>query len=547
MKILWLDLNSSYAHSSLALPALHAQISDNQDLEWDIVSATINENPGATAGEIFRKQPDIIAATCWLFNHEVLLHILSRAKALLPQCCIILGGPEFLGDNKQFLKLFPFVDCVLRGEGEHSFTKWLACKNQPEKWNNIEGLCWIDQTSGKYYDNGIARVIDFQNLNAPENSKYFNWEKPFVQLETTRGCFNTCAFCVSGGEKPVRNLSIEAIKERIKNIYQHGIRNIRVLDRTFNFNIRHAKALLNLFKEYPEIRFHLEIHPALLTQELKDELAKMPKGLLHLEAGIQSLREKVLTTAQRKGQLKDAIKGLEFLCSLDNMETHADLIAGLPYYQLEEIFEDIRTLAQLGAGEIQLESLKLLPGTEMRKRATELGICYSPMPPYEVLQTNEISPDELNTARLLSRMVDAFYNTEAWQAFTRNLIIKEKDFLHLLLKYLTEKGVADQPMGLEKRGLLLYNFCKEYYPQYETQATIAWIEAGMSLKKQPALKIKTKHVCPPKEWKIIYGTYNENMRLCHLPNETGVHSYWFGFEEESQNRQPIFKAISPSL
>lgn len=547
MKILWLDLNSSYAHSSLALPALHAQISDNQDLEWNIVSATINENPSATAGEIFRKQPDIIAATCWLFNHEVLLHILSRAKVLLPQCCIILGGPEFLGDNEQFLKLFPFVNCVFRGEGEHSFTKWLACKNQPEKWNNIEGLCWIDQTSGKYYDNGIARVIDFQNLNAPENSKYFNWEKPFVQLETTRGCFNTCAFCVSGGEKPVRNLSIEAIKERIKNIYQHGIRNIRVLDRTFNFNIRHAKALLNLFKEYPEIRFHLEIHPALLTQELKDELAKMPKGLLHLEAGIQSLREKVLTTAQRKGQLKDAIKGLEFLCSLDNMETHADLIAGLPYYQLEEIFEDIRTLAQLGAGEIQLESLKLLPGTEMRKRATELGICYSPMPPYEVLQTNEISPDELNTARLLSRMVDAFYNTEAWQAFTRNLIIKEKDFLHLLLKYLTEKGVADQPMGLEKRGLLLYNFCKEYYPQYETQATIAWIEAGMSLKKQPALKIKTKHVCPPKEWKIIYGTYNENMRLCHLPNETGVHSYWFGFEEESQNRQPIFKAISPSL
>ena len=291
----------------------------------------------------------------------------------------------------------------------------------------------------------------------------------------------------------------------------------------------------------------MEIHPALLTQELKDELAKMPKGLLHLEAGIQSLREKVLTTAQRKGQLKDAIKGLEFLCSLDNMETHADLIAGLPYYQLEEIFEDIRTLAQLGAGEIQLESLKLLPGTEMRKRATELGIRYSPMPPYEVLQTNEISPDELNTARLLSRMVDAFYNTEAWQAFTRKLIIKEQDFLHLLLKYLKEKGVADQPMGLEKRGLLLYNFCKEYYPQYETQATIAWIEAGMSLKKQPASKIRTKHVCPPKEWKIIYGTYNENMRLCYLPNETGVHSYWFGFEEESQNRQPIFKAISPSL
>ncbi len=31
MKILWIDLNSSYAHSSLALPALHAQVKDNPE------------------------------------------------------------------------------------------------------------------------------------------------------------------------------------------------------------------------------------------------------------------------------------------------------------------------------------------------------------------------------------------------------------------------------------------------------------------------------------------------------------------------------------
>ena len=104
MKIVWLDLNSSYAHSSLALPALQAQIADNKSIEWDIVSATINENPGMIAGEIYRRKPDIIAATCWLFNHEILLHVLSRAKALLPDCCIALGGPEFLGENQTFLE-----------------------------------------------------------------------------------------------------------------------------------------------------------------------------------------------------------------------------------------------------------------------------------------------------------------------------------------------------------------------------------------------------------------------------------------------------------
>ena len=139
--------------------------------------------------------------------------------------------------------------------------------------------------------------MNFSELVPPEESRFFNWSKPFVQLETTRGCFNTCAFCVSGGEKPVRTLSLEATRKRLDVIHQHGIKNVRVLDRTFNYNNKRAKELLNLFREYPDICFHLEIHPALLSDELKRELATLPKGLLHLEAGIQSLGKTCLNKA----------------------------------------------------------------------------------------------------------------------------------------------------------------------------------------------------------------------------------------------------------
>ena len=405
MKLLWLDLNSSYAHSSLALPALHAQIADDTTIEWCIVSATINENTGMVVSRIHKHRPDIIAATNWLFNHEQLLHIISRAKALLPHCCIVLGGPEFLGNNEAFLYKNKFVSGVFRGEGEEVFPQWLKVWNHSkETWKSITGLCYLDE-NGRYQDNGIARVMNFSQLVSPEKSCFFNWSKPFVQLETTRGCFNTCAFCVSGGEKPVRTIPLEAIRERLNDIHQHGIKNVRVLDRTFNYNNKRAKELLDLFRQYPDICFHLEIHPALLSEELKQELSVLPKGLLHLEAGIQSLKESVLQQSRRIGKLSDALEGLKYLCSLKNMETHADLIAGLPLYHLSEIFEDVRTLAEYGAGEIQLESLKLLPGTEMRRRAEELGIQYSPLPPYEVLQTREISVDELQTAHYLSRLL----------------------------------------------------------------------------------------------------------------------------------------------
>lgn len=548
MKILWIDLNSSYAHSSLALPALHAQIANNSSVEWEIVSATINENIGTIVDEIYRHQPDILAATTWLFNHEQLLHITSRLKALLPNTCLILGGPEFLGDNEDFLRKNPFVNCVFRGEGEEAFPQWLFCWNQPEKWEEIPGLCYLDFEK-QYKDNGIARVLNFANLVPPEESHFFNWDKPFIQLETTRGCFNTCAFCVSGGEKPVRTLSIDNIRSRLKIIHQHGIKNVRVLDRTFNYNSSRAKELLQLFLEFsPDIRFHLEIHPALLSDELKDELQQLPEGLLHLEAGIQSLREPVLQKSRRMGKLSDALEGLNFLCSLSNMETHADLIAGLPLYHLHEIFEDVYTLAEYNAGEIQLESLKLLPGTEMRRRAEELGIKYSPLPPYEVLQTREISVSELQIARQLSRLLDGFYNTPAWQHLTRELVLNDKTFLYKFLDYLIDINLIDQPMSLEKRGFILYEYCKLNYPEYQTAATIAWIEAGMSLKKLPAEKVRTKRQIPPESWEIIYGEYKDNLRLCFLPTneETGT-GYWFGFESEIQKAAPVFKAETINL
>ena len=542
MRILWLDLNCSYAHSSLALPALHAQVMHRTDVEWTVVRTTTGEAVGTAVDAVYAHRPDVVAATAWLFTHEHLLHILARVKALLPQTKVILGGPEFLGDNKEYLLSHSEVDCVLRGEGEESFARWLEVWGNSAAWSDISGLCYMHE--GVYHDHGLARMMDFASLRAPEESTLFTWSKPFVQLETTRGCFNTCAFCVSGVGDPIRVLPLEDIRRRLDRIRERGIRDVRVLDRTFNYNARHAAELLQLFAEYhPYLRFHLEIHPALLTKSLRDVLVAMPHGLLHLEAGIQSLRQEVLDKSLRKGALEQALDGLRFLCSLPNLVTHADLIAGLPLYTLRQIYEDIHTLAEYRAGEIQLEALKLLPGTVMRRDAAKLGIRYSPLPPYEVLETDSITSVELQEARRLSRLLDAYYNTEAWQHITRRLILEEKDFIHRFLEYLTVHNYIDQPMSLERRGELLYLFCRDYYPAYTTDATIAWIEAGMSLKKRPAEGVRTKHVQPSEGWTVIYGEYADSLRLCFLPIDDCGHGYWFGYDTTTQCPTPIFKAV----
>ena len=565
MKILWLDINSSYSHSSVALPAIHAQVRDRAEWEWCVVRGTINDNPGSLAAAVAQEQPDVIAATFWLFTHQMQVAVLSRAVQLLDGIKVVCGGPEFLGDNEDFLRRHTFVTAVIRGEGEEALPKFLEAIDDPAEWSGIEGLCWLecsvsDVAGGvAYRDNGIAQVADFAGLRYPEESPFFKWDKPFVQLETTRGCFNTCAFCVSGGEKPVRYQSLEQVQARLENIYAHGIKDIRILDRTFNYDTARACSMLDIFAQYNgRMRFHLEIHPSLLSDALKAKLATLPKGLLHLEAGIQSLNATVLEESGRKGSLKSSLDGLEHLCSLDNIETHADLIAGLPSYTLDMLCDDIAQLVKIGVDELQIESLKVLPGTRMRAESKGKGLRYSPLPPYEIMQTPVMTPWDLKKAMQISRMVDFYYNAPAWQTVTRGLIEGVR-FITEFTQHLSDIMVLDSPLSLERRGVILYEYCKEHHPEMVTAVSIAWIEAGCSLKKAPAGNItKIKHLEAyltetGKHMDIKYGTADPSHRYFLLSPEAPANgqsddaaanrAYLFGYNSQAHQPAPVFMAV----
>lgn len=526
--IIWLDINASYSHSSLALPSIEA-CREGDKFEWGRVSGTINSDVYLLTKELYAARPSIVAATLWLFNHEIVLKVCERIKSLLPDLIIILGGPEVNGDNEEFLRRHRCVDYLFRGEGERGFQSFVNGVDP----RMIEGLCFLD-IDGAYVDNGVARVADFESLPSPESSEFFSYDSPFVQIESSRGCFNSCAFCVSGGDKPVRVKSIDQVRERIENIKGRGIKDIRVLDRTFNYSPSRASQMLNLFKEYPTMNFHLEIHPALLTSQLCELLASMPKGLLHLEAGMQSLDDRVIEACGRIGSNREALSGLRQLCEMDNFETHADLIAGLPYYTLAQIFSDVRELSLINAAEIQLELLKLLPGTKMRRDSLKLGIRFAQSPPYEVLQTPAITIVELDRARLLSKMLDKFYNAKGWRSVTRKIINENSDFLSDFLDYLTPTELLEKPLSLEKRGSLLYHFCRtKFSGKYLDDIALAWIENGISFRREEAGKVSKITVLP---------LNIERKSNVHYYLWQGVdRSYVFGFDRSVDHSKPTLK------
>lgn len=482
MKILWLDINASYSHSSLALPALHSQTeeSSREQFDWCVVSGTINREPSISLNDVISHKPDIILSTLWLFNHNYVIRLLSKISALLPKTIIILGGPEFLGNNESFLFSNKFITAVFRGEGEVQINNILKSLNGQKELSEVDGICMIDKT-GVYIDNGCAVVSSFSDLFPPENSKFFRWDKAFIQIETSRGCFNRCSFCVSGNNRKIDKIDYSSLRKRLDKAKEKGIKEIRILDRTFNADYKYAIDLLDIFSEYhPAMTFHLEIHPAFINNNIKKRLETLPAGLLFLEAGIQSLRDNVLTACSRSGSCEKALEGLNFLCSLKKFKVHADLIVGLPDYNYNQLIEDIATLSNLDVDEIQVEKLKLLPGTKMREDAPDLKIIFADDPPYEVLQTPGMSYYDIFNSSNVSRIIDYWYNNPVWHSSFREGLKKHSDFIEKISSYCQQSLILDSPLSNMKKGSFLYDFCNKYYPDISPFIREAWEKAGLS-------------------------------------------------------------------
>ena len=119
MNITWLTINSSYSHSSLALPLIHQAAREVRNCVWTHVSATIKDDPSEICIRILRSLPDVLCAPAYLFNRNVLLDVLGRMNALLPNCKVVVGGPEALGQGATaLLRDCAAIDFVCQGDGE---------------------------------------------------------------------------------------------------------------------------------------------------------------------------------------------------------------------------------------------------------------------------------------------------------------------------------------------------------------------------------------------------------------------------------------------
>ncbi len=481
MRLTWLSLNASYSHSSLALPLAHNACRDLADWEWAMVAATTGDDTGEIAVRLHDSQPDLVCATLYLFNRNHSLDALQRLKITRPECRIAVGGPECLGDEAaRLLAHYPFLDFALHGEAEAGLPPLLnaIAAGRASRLAAVPGLAWRQDNT--VVDNGGAACFDaWGTPPLPCQSPFFRLDKPFAQVETSRGCPFHCTYCTSGNT-PLRLKPLDAVVAELERLRAAGVHDIRLLDRTFNIEPQRTVDLLRLFRDdFPELHFHLEIHPHLLPPAVRAELHAARPGQLHLEVGIQTLRDTTRKCIGRSPNPGQDLDGLAFLCAGEGIDVHVDLLAGCPKQSWDDILQDVLQVVNIGPAEIQLEILKVLPGTPLRQDAADLGLRCHPLPPYDVLQTDSLTPADLLRARLLSRMLDLYHNHPDLQPAFQRACREQEHFLTDFLDCLLVRGLGLGPApSLRRRFELAWEFAAPR-PAVAAELTFAWMVCAL--------------------------------------------------------------------
>ncbi|MHC4885483.1 MAG: hypothetical protein ACYTGH_10395, partial [Planctomycetota bacterium] len=119
--IAFLGLNASWSHTMLSGLTLRAWgRAHRPEQTWALVEGTLNSDEESLIDQVLSHRPSLLCATAYLFNQTALLMICRRVAALRPSLPIILGGPEFLGDNEGFLRAHSFITGVVRGDESSS-------------------------------------------------------------------------------------------------------------------------------------------------------------------------------------------------------------------------------------------------------------------------------------------------------------------------------------------------------------------------------------------------------------------------------------------
>ena len=468
MKILLTTLNSKYIHSALSLKYIYNNIVDINEISVNVKEYTINENLQDIFADILSDTYDLIAFSCYIWNIEYIIKLCNDIKIANEDVKILLGGPEVSYESYEFMLRHKFTDFIIRGEGEVIFRKFVKSYIQDKNFSNIPSFLYRE--NGKIIENEYEPPIDNLALirGAYDIFNENDIKDKIVYYETSRGCSYSCAYCLSSITKKVRFFPYEKVISDIKKIVDAGAKQIKFVDRTFNFDKNRTSNIIKYLCSIDngKINFHFEITAHILQDDLLDILKNVRQGLFQFEIGVQSTNKETIKSVNRVDNFEKIKEKVIKIKSFGNIHQHLDLIVGLPYEDIKSLKKSFNDVMNLRPDNLQLGFLKVLKGSPIKEMTDEYKIKYREYSPYEVISTKFISYKEVIMVKHMEEMLEDYYNSMTYNYSLDYVFdVFDGDYFDFFKKFSEFKinNYYNKNLSRDTRFLLLFEFIKSIF------------------------------------------------------------------------------------
>lgn len=462
-------------------------------MQVEIAEYTINNQMELILEDIYRRKPDLIGISCYIWNISYALDLVRDIHKVLPDADIWLGGPEVSYDAPELLTREPEVFGVMKGEGEEMFAGLLNCYRTlgctvRSLWQNKDsdiqaygipaygipamerenkaGDFWqqMQKVAGLTYrredgtvcDQPIRPVMDMSRIPFLYPS-LDGFENRIVYYESSRGCPFSCSYCLSSIDKSVRFRNVKLVLQELDFFLERKVPQVKFVDRTFNAKKSHAMAIWKHILEHDNgvTNFHFEITADLLDEEELELISRMRPGLIQLEIGVQSTNPDTIRAIRRKMDLDRLRYVVERINAGKNVHQHLDLIAGLPFEDYDSFGRSFNDVYAMEPEQFQLGFLKVLKGSYMHEKVEEYDLKYRGKAPYEVLSTKWLPYSDVLRLKGVEDMVEVYYNS---RQFLKTLKLFEQEFGNAfsMYEYMAQYYDENHLTGLNHSRLARY-------------------------------------------------------------------------------------------